>query len=215
MKTMVPRNSVPRRKANVKCDFPVRITFIAILCLVINSTKEWDQAFKSFLITNFVERNWLKAAQTYDQWSAAESTCIRDSENMGKPIRSPCPLMIGMIRTGVKNKKKSIQLILSVTCRHFNRTPKTPQFFSHVFPWAVECNKEPSSLSLSSLVQSMISSESNETAVALKILLQGHWCEILPYKMAGSDILLSQAAYSIFFSGGASSAFLLHDPFAF
>ena len=36
--------------------------------------KRCDQALTSFLNTYSGERNWLKAAQRYDQWSAAKST---------------------------------------------------------------------------------------------------------------------------------------------
>ena len=42
--------------------------------------KRWDQALTSFSSTYFGERNWLKAAQSYNQWSAAESAFVKYCE---------------------------------------------------------------------------------------------------------------------------------------
>ena len=39
--------------------------------------KRWDQALTSFSSTYFGERNWLKATQSYNQWSAAESAFVK------------------------------------------------------------------------------------------------------------------------------------------
>ena len=44
--------------------------------------KRWDQALTSFSSTYFGEQNWLKAAQSYNQWSAAESAFVKYCESL-------------------------------------------------------------------------------------------------------------------------------------
>ena len=44
--------------------------------------KRWDQALTSFTSTYFGEGNWLKAAQSYDQWSVAESAFVKYCETL-------------------------------------------------------------------------------------------------------------------------------------
>ena len=68
--------------------------------------KRWDQALTSFSSTYFGEQNWLKAAQSYNQWSAAESAFVKYCESLWRTIRSPCPFRIEVTRTGERKKER-------------------------------------------------------------------------------------------------------------